>query len=175
VGGLGSLADSYKLYRAELRAYFAQGLRRRPAAAEDLLQVMYERLLRNPPSAPVRDPEGYLFACARNVLREAQREDHRERERYLSCQNQELELFAQGLSRLWVQEEGGQAMAEEEFNRILNQLPRACRVALLRHRRDARTYAEIAAELGVSTAMVKVYLSKALNHFRMAFSTTVVR
>jgi len=169
-GSLGPLEDSYAQYRAALRAYFVRGLRREVTVAEDLVQEVYARLLRHPPREPVRDPEGYLFQVARNVLRDACRAARREQARFYTCPANELEGFAEAASTLWIENEGGEAVVEREFNQVLNQLPRSCRIAMLRHRRDGWTYEQIAAELGVSAHTVKDYIVKALAHFRAHFS-----
>jgi RNA polymerase sigma-70 factor (ECF subfamily) len=159
-GAAGSVEISFRQYRAELRTFFARRARR-SANVEDLVQEVYERLLRRKASEPIRDPEAYVFQVARNVLRAANREASREQHQYLSCDPVELEGRVEGLRHLWIQ---------EEIERVLNQLPRGCRVALLRQRRDGWTYQQIADELGVSINTVKDYLGKAFNHFRIYFS-----
>jgi RNA polymerase sigma-70 factor (ECF subfamily) len=143
---------------------------RKSANVEDLVQEVYERLLRYPSVAPIRDPEAYLFQTARNVVRAANREASTEERRYVSCEPAELETRVQGLSSLWIQEDGGLEIAEEEIERVLSQLPRGCRAALLRQRRDGWTHQQIADELGVSINTVKDYLGKAFNHFRIHFA-----
>jgi RNA polymerase sigma factor (sigma-70 family) len=168
-GAAGSVEISFRQYRAELRIFFARRARR-SANVEDLVQEVYERLLRRKASEPIRDPEAYVFQVARNVLRAANREASREQHQYLSCDPVELEGRVEGLRHLWVQEDGGPELAQEEIERVLNQLPRGCRVALLRQRRDGWTYQQIADELGVSINTVKDYLGKAFNHFRIYFS-----
>jgi len=164
----GPIEQSYALYRAELSAFFTR-YTRSVSAAEDLVHEVYERLLRYPPREPVRDPQKYLFQTAHNVLRSAHRRARIQQQRYLHCEPQELQLFAEGLSRLWVEEEGGDEVAQQEFVKILNQLPRAYRVALLRQRRDGWNYQQISAELGVSVNTVKDYIVKTLNHFRLHY------
>jgi DNA-directed RNA polymerase specialized sigma24 family protein len=107
---------------------------------------------------------------ARNVLRVANNADRADERRYLSCEPAELEERLEDLSSLWIQEDGGRELAEEELERVLNQLPRNCRVALLRQRRDGWTHQEIADHLGVSINTVKDYLGKAFHHLRIHFS-----
>ena len=168
-GTLEFLELSYRECRAELRVFFARRARR-SANVEDLVQQVYERLLRRRTLEPIRDPEAYVFQTARNVLRAANREAWTEDQRYLSCEPAELEERFEGMSRLWIQEDGGHELAEEEIERALSQLPRGCRVALLRQRRDGWTHQQIADELGVSINTVKDYLGRAFNHFRTHFS-----
>jgi RNA polymerase sigma-19 factor, ECF subfamily len=165
----GSIELSYQQYRSELRIFFARRARR-TANVEDLVQEVYERLLRYRSLEPIRDPEAYLFQTARNVLRAANRNTRIEEQRFVTTEPADLEGYAGGLASLWIQEDGGHELVEEEIERVLNQLPRGCRVALVRQRRDGWTHQQIADELGVSINTVKDYLGKAFNHFRIHFS-----
>jgi RNA polymerase sigma factor (sigma-70 family) len=165
----GSLELSYRQYRAELQIFLARRARQ-SVNVEDLVQEVYERLLRYPSLAPIKDPKAYLFQSALNVLRAAHLKAWTEEKRYVNCEPAELERRAEALSSLWIQEDGGHELAEEELTHVLNQLPRGCRVALVRQRRDGWTYQQIAQELGVSAHTVKDYLAKAYEHFRIHFS-----
>jgi RNA polymerase sigma factor (sigma-70 family) len=162
------IEETYGQYRAELRAFFARRARQ-PDDVEDLVQLVYERLLRYRPRAQVENPLKYLFRIAWNVLM-AESERARRDQGVLTCDTAELESHAQGLRSLWVQDNSGEALAQDEFERVLRQLPRACQAALLLQRRDGRSYEEIAAELDVSVNTVKDYIVKALEHFRKHFS-----
>ena len=166
---LESITKSYAQYRAELVVFFARRTRE-PGSGEDLVQLVYERLIRYRPRAPIKDPAGYLFQTARRVLISANRRARQDQGRYVHCDAAGLDTHAQGLSRLWVQEDGGQELAHEEFERVLGQLPGNCRTALLRQRRDGWSYQQIAQELGVSVNTVKDYIVKALEHFKNHFS-----
>jgi len=164
-----SVVVAFLQYRVQLRIFFARRARR-AANVDDLVQEVYERLLRYPSTEPIRNPQAYFFEVARNLLRVANKAAREEEQRYLSCEPDELEGRLQGLSSLWVQEDGGRELAEGELERVLNQMPRTCRVALLRQRRDGWSYQQIADELGVSTNTVKDYLSRAFHQLRIHFS-----
>ena len=166
---LGSVQLRFLQYRAALRIFFARRARR-AANVDDLVQEVYERILRRRCLEPIRDPQAYFFETARNVLRAANKAEREEEQHCLSCEPVELEGRVQGLSSLWIQEDGGRELAEAEFERVLNQLPRNCRVALLRQRRDGWTHQQIADDLGVSINTVKDYLGKAFHHLRIHFS-----
>lgn len=168
-GNAGSIEISYQHYCAELRTFFARRARR-TANVEDLVHQVYERLLRYPTLEPIKDPEKYLYQVAHNVLRDANRDARTEERRYVLCEGEELQTRVEGLNCLWIHEDGGNEVAEEEIERVLNQLPRGCRVALLRQRRDGWTYQQIAEELQVSVNTVKDYLGKAFQHFQIHFS-----
>jgi RNA polymerase sigma factor (sigma-70 family) len=167
---LESINASYAEYRAELVVFFRRNARD-VRSVEDLVQSVYERMLRYRPRAPVEDPFAYLFQTARHVLFDANREARTEQDRYLPCDAAELNLRAEELSSLWIHEEGGQEIAAEEIDRVLKQLPRNCQIALVRQRRDGWTRLQIAQELGVSVNTVKDYIVKALEHFRAHFVT----
>lgn len=165
----GSVERSYVQYRSELVAFFSRRARE-PGSVEDLVQVVYERLLRYRPRAPVKDPEGYLFRTARRVLMRANQRTRIDQDRNLRCDPPDLEARVEEQSGLWIQEDGGAEIAHEEFNRVLAQLPENCRIALMRQRSDGLSYEEIATELGVSPNTVKDYIVRALEHFRAHFS-----
>ena len=74
-----------------------------------------------------------------------------------------------GSNLLWVDENCGQDLAHDEFDRILERLPRNCQKALLHQRRDGWSYQRIAQELGVSPSTVKDYIVEALTAFRTHF------
>ena len=164
-----ALEEAYELYRGELRRFFSLQSRE-PQCVEDLVQDVFEAILRYPARDRVQDPLGYLFRIAWHVVRGANRQVQLERHRYVRCSEAQLETLAQELGALWVRNDGGEALAEDEINKALGELPRACREALLLQRRDGLSYEEIARELNVSVHTVKDYIVKALNHFRTHFS-----
>ena len=122
--------------------------------AEELAQEAYVRLLRASNSRLINDPVAYLFRIARNLLHEwyaslpppnEPLEEHELRDAGLSVED--LAHISQQMDRLEI---------------VLSQLTPKCRAAILMHRRDGMTYDEIACELGVSSSMVKKYLSRGL-------------
>jgi len=168
-GPRGEVEATYLQYRAELIGFFARRTRER-ANVEDLVQQVYERLLKYRPRAPVTDPKSYLFQTARHVLITANQSMRQEHERYVACDANDLASRAEEVPSLWVEEEGGAELAFEEFERVLSELPGNCQVALLRQRRDGWSYQQIANELEVSVNTVKDYIVRALEHFQVHFS-----
>lgn len=164
-----AVEETYLRYRAELIGFFARRTRER-ANVEDLVQQVYERLLKYRPRAPVTDPKGYLFQTARNVLSSANEALRQDLKRYVACDANDLALRAEEVPSLWVEEEGGAELAFEEFERVLSELPVNCQAALLRQRRDGWSYQQIADELHVSVNTVKDYIVRALEHFQVHFS-----
>lgn len=141
-----------------LCAYISRHIRRKSEAA-GLAQEVYVRMLRIPDTESIRNPEAYLFTVASNLLRE-----HAVQERRLSnsvgiddptVQDQLAELPAFG----------GQIDAERRIERlreVLRELTPKCHAAVVLSYWHGLTYEEIAQRLGVSTNMVKKYLSQAL-------------
>jgi RNA polymerase sigma-70 factor (ECF subfamily) len=145
-----------------LQAFLYRRVRRHPDAAE-LAQEVYLRMLRVPDMTRIRNPEGYLYAVASNLAKEhARREPHDSKvldidDPLVQEQLTELPAF------------GGQLDREQRVKRlreVLRQLSPKCQAAVELQYWHGLTYAEIAERLGVSTNMVRKYLSQALVHCR---------
>lgn len=145
-----------------VRAFLYRRVRAHPQAAE-LAQEVYVRMLRAPETGEIRNPEAYLFAVASNLAREfVQREPRAASvldidDPQVQEQLAELPAFA------------GQLDAEQRIRRlreVLQQLSPKCRAAVVLQYWHGMRYEEIAQRLGVSTHMVKKYLSQALAHCR---------
>ena len=127
--------------------------------AQDLAQEAYLRLLRVSDSKLIHDPVAYLFRIARNLLHEW----------YTSlpppCEPlDKVQLAEEGLT---VEELADLSQHMDRLNQVMRDLSPKCRAAIVMHRRDGMTYAEIADALGVSSSMVKKYLSKGLARCRV--------
>jgi RNA polymerase sigma factor (sigma-70 family) len=135
---------------------------RREADAEELAQEVYLRMLRVPDTSLIRNPQAYLFTVANNLLRE-----HALQERNF----QDAVDVDDPAVQAQVAEEptaDGEVDTEQRIKRlrvVLGQLRPKCRAALLLQGRGS-SYEEIAQQLGVSTHMVKKYLSQGLAHCR---------
>jgi len=145
-----------------LRAFLLRRTQRHPDAA-DLAQEVYVRMLRVPDLGAIHNPEAYLFTVAGNLAREHAHQERRERQS-LDVDDPALQEQLAELPAL-----GGQLDTEQRTRRlreVLLQLPPKCRAAVeLQYWHDL-SYEEIALRLGVSTHMVKKYLSQGLMHCR---------
>jgi RNA polymerase sigma factor (sigma-70 family) len=145
-----------------LRAFFRRRLRRHAEAA-DLAQEVYVRMLRVADIDTIRNLEAYLYAVAGNLMKE-----HTLRERVASgAVDLEDPVVANQLAEL--PDLGGEVDAlqrERRLQEVLQQLPAKCQEAVVLQYREGLSYAEIALRLGVSTNMIKKYLSQALVHCR---------
>jgi RNA polymerase sigma factor (sigma-70 family) len=136
---------------------------RRPPDAADLAQEVYVRMLRVPDMTAIRNPEAYLYTVASNLAKEHARHKVKDGaaldidDPVLQEQLAELPAF------------GGQLDTEQRIRRlreVLQQLPAKCQAAVTLQYWDGLSYEEIAKRLGISTHMVKKYLSQALVHCR---------
>jgi RNA polymerase sigma factor (sigma-70 family) len=126
----------------------------------DVAQEAYVRLMRLDRKDLIRDPEPYLFRLATNLIHELE----------LKRGTDDARLVR------WTREQGdadlpADALADSQklrhrIDQALQELSPTCRAVLIFHRRDEMTYDEIAARLGISSSMVKKYLSAALRHCR---------
>ncbi|HEX4269304.1 MAG TPA: RNA polymerase sigma factor [Steroidobacteraceae bacterium] len=145
-----------------LRAFLLRRTRRHPDAA-DLAQEVYMRMLRIPDLGAIRDPEAYLFTIASNLAREHAHQERRDRESLDVADPAVEEQLAE------LPAPGGELDAEQRARRlreVLQQLSPKCRAAVELQYWHELSYAEIALRLGVSTHMVKKYLSQGLMHCR---------
>ena len=128
--------------------------------ARDLAQEAYLRLLRLKGDHYIRHPEAYLFRIASNLVHEywlAARSDSID----ATCEPDDLPSTLQSPEMLASQQE-----TLGELKRAIQFLPPIQQAVIVLHRRDGKTYVEIATELGISRDMVKKHLSKALARCR---------
>ena len=149
-----------------LRAYFYRRVHDRPEAAE-LAQEVYLRMLRVNDHDAIRNPEAYLYTVASNLAKEHRVLDRRHASSIdiEDASTQEILTELPGIT--------GQIDTEQRVKRlreVLQQLPPKCRTAVALQYWHGMSYEEISAHLGVSTHMVKQYLSQALTHCRRRMS-----
>jgi RNA polymerase sigma factor (sigma-70 family) len=155
----------YDQYRAELLRFFAKHARD-PNAIDDLVQNVYERILKYTKDGSVQDPHAYLFKAALNVLSDANRRAEVDRERVISCDPQMLERYAQEQGLESCGPDSSAAMNDAtELGRAFRRLPRTAQEAWA-HKRDGLSYKEIARKMNVTDHAVKKYISTALQGMR---------
>jgi RNA polymerase sigma factor (sigma-70 family) len=166
------LQQACELYRQELRRFF-KAHARNPDVVDDLVQVVYLRLLSSRPTEPILDPRQYMYRVAWNELHRENGRWGREQQRAVTCEPKELVQLSEYIDALWI-DNSTEELESEQVNRALRQLPVVCQVAFLRKNRDGWSYKEIAEELKVTPHAVKKYIVKALAHFRAHFITSDV-
>ena len=128
--------------------------------AQDLAQEAYLRLLRLSDDHMIRHPEAYLFRIASNLIHEF----------WLSSRVGSVETLAEP-DDLPSQVEQPEVLASQEqalsaLGQAIKLLSPIQRSVVILHRRDGKTYEEIATELNISRDMVKKHLGKALARCR---------
>lgn len=154
-----ALAQLLHQQRDSLHRYF----QRRTAHnwdAQDLVQETCARVLaadRERPSA-IRNPEAYLYTIASNLLktRAAQSQQMQSDSEAANHVDEALTTPCQAMAA------ADQAQRRERLTRVLARLPERQRDILMLRYRDELDYRQIAAQLGISTHMVKKYVVKAL-------------
>ncbi len=120
-------------------------------------------MLRLPNQDAIRSPEAYLFTVALHVMQQyAMRESGAVQFQDTSALLAELHAPSDTDPEL-------QTLADqrlEAFSRALEKLTPKVRATFILHRRYGLTLEQIATELGISSAMAKKYLIRALFQFR---------
>lgn len=119
----------------------------------------------------IRDPRQYVYRAAWNLLHTENRRIQAERAQVVPCEFEEFNAYADRSNRLWIEDDTAAHLQNDELNRLLAQLPRACQFAVLRKYRDNRSHKEIAQEMGVTVHAVKKYIRRGLNEFRRHFNS----
>jgi RNA polymerase sigma factor (sigma-70 family) len=158
-----TIVEAYEQYRPELRRFFAR--QSRTEDADDLVQAMWERLLRYPPREVVQAPQEYLYRVAWMVLHRHRTRDRIDQTR-VTYDQQAVEQLAQQAASAHQSDIVEQLCTEQQLERILGQLPPHWQAAIILLKRDGLSYQEIAKELGLSVHTVKKYIARALAHFK---------
>jgi RNA polymerase sigma factor (sigma-70 family) len=149
-------------HRNALQAFFYRRIKTKHDAA-DLVQEVYLRILRVKDGDAIRNPEGYLYTVATNLVYE-----HTVLAQRHGTPRDPDRLFVEG-------EPAGSAGFEDLFDmdaramrlrEVLAQLPPKCRATVHLKYQHGLSYQEIAEQLGVSPHMVQKYLGSALAHCR---------
>ena len=149
-------------YGSALQAFFRRRTRVQHDA-QDLAQEVYLRLLRVNDIDAVRNPEAYMFTVADHLLKERAVLARRQGRSIDLNESLEEEL---AVTDAPPEHDVDHALRAKRLTEVFAELSPKCRAAVVLQYRDERTYAEIAAQLGVSTNMVKKYLAYAVAHCR---------
>ncbi len=146
----------------DLRRFF-QINARNPDSVDDLMQDMFEALLRYKAPAQLLDQRAYFFQVAWNVLNGANRRTRRET-RLVPIDTRVVDRHVAS------EDDTSASLIEARWTAIFAKLPARCQVVVQRHFGDRQTCQQVAAELGCSIAVVKKDACKALNSFRQHFT-----
>ncbi|MEM6267639.1 MAG: RNA polymerase sigma factor [Pseudomonadota bacterium] len=145
-------------YEGPLRSYFAKRLSRHDDV-DDLVQEVFGRLWASGDERPIRNPDGYIFQTAANLLKE------RYRKRGTSDATMAELPFFQPESEEITPERILQAKESLRLlERVLAELPARTRTVFLLHRFEGLKYREIAERIGVSVSSVEKHIASAARH-----------
>jgi RNA polymerase sigma factor (sigma-70 family) len=156
------VARLFAQHGGALQAFLYRRVHRHPDAAE-LAQEVYLRMLRIADMETIRNPEAYLYTVASNLAKEHARHTRKDG----AALDVDDPLVQEQLAELPAL--AGDLDTEVRIKRlreVLQQLPPKCHAAVVMQYWHGLSYEEIAQRLGVSTHMVKKYLSQALVHCR---------
>lgn len=131
--------------------------------ADDLAQEVYLRVARHPQLDEVGCLRAFMFQTALNLVRDRSRRSYtRAQPRSLPIEDANLQSPEDPVAAvIWCEE-------LERVSGAVDRMPPNRREALLLHRFDDRSYAEIAQQLNVSVSMVEKHISAALVDLRSA-------
>lgn len=156
------VADLAASHGDQLRRFLVARARN-VADVPDIVQEVFLRMLRIPNVETIRSPEAYLFTVAQHVIQQ-----HTLRQ---TATPPSVEL-TQMLDIPAAPPEADPVLATdaaqcvEQLQGAMEELAPKVRATFLLHRRDGLSLDDIAVRLGLSRAMVKKNLMKALLHFR---------
>lgn len=146
-----------------LRRFLQARLHHATADIPDLMQEIFLRLMRLNNPETIRTPEAYLYTVAKAVLHQ-----HRAQQNAIPEALDIMDVLAE-LEESYCFGPEAQIDAQQrlaEFNHLLSQLPRKAYATLILNRVAGMTLEEVGTRLGISRAMAKKYLAKALTHCR---------
>ncbi len=131
--------------------------------AEDFVQEAYARLAEYSKKAEVENPEGFLVRTAQNLAMSAHRKDTVRTKAHADTAVLDL------LSKKTVLQDEAMVARErlDSVQQAIDELPPRAREVFLAHRVDGKTYAEIAAELGISVSAVEKNMARAITHMTL--------
>lgn len=161
-GQLALIERLFTQHRTSLRAFFYRRVRSK-LSVPDLVQEVYVRMLRVKDGDAIRNPEGYLFTVATNLLSEQAVLDQKA--------SSHDDLDGPKVQNELASTHGFEDLIDTEkrvrrLREVVAQLPPKCRAAVFLKYQHGMSYQEIATHLGLSTHMVQKYLGRALAHCR---------
>jgi RNA polymerase sigma factor (sigma-70 family) len=151
-------------HRAALQAFFYRRVRAKDDAA-DLVQEVYLRMLRVKDADAIKNPEGYLFTVASNLVFEQSVLTRRQ-----SIDFDRATDPADAVGPAGFEEAFDMATRVTRLREVLAQLPPKCQAAVHMKYQHGLKYEEIAQQLEISPHMVQKYLGLALAHCRRRMS-----
>lgn len=142
-------------YEGPLKAYFSKRLSSSDEV-EDLVQDVFRRIWSSNSSARIKNPDGYIFQTAANLLRERYRKDGT-REAAMA----QLPFFSPEHEEITPERILQDRQTLRLLEKTLLEMPSRTRTVFLLHRFEGFKYREIADRLGVSVSSVEKHIASA--------------
>ena len=155
------IAGLFKQYKDELISYMCRKYGRNIAEAEDLLQIMFERLCR--PNVNENINRAYLYQMANNLVIDKIRKDKgidRTRNNFMEVTSSTQTISPEQ-----------EADSQQQLNKILqaiDDMPLEQSKCFIMHRIQNLSYTEIARRVGISESAVRKRVRKTLNDCQQA-------
>ena len=147
---------------ARLQRFLAPRVRNL-ADIPDIVQEVFLRMLRIPDQEAIRSPEAYLFVVAQHVAQQhAMHESRTPPSVDITQMLSELTAAADADPQL----QASSQQSLEALDRALQRFSPKVRATFILNRHYGMTLEEISAHMGISVAMAKKYLTKALVKIR---------
>jgi RNA polymerase sigma-70 factor (ECF subfamily) len=130
--------------------------------ARDVAHEAYVRLLRVKRKDLIRDPQAYLYRIAVNIMYEFALKREADSIGLARCAEYHLPEPTFGQP----DDDVETLQTRTRIEAVLGELTPKCRAVFILYRRDGLSYKEIGTRIGISTNMVKKYLSRGLRHCR---------
>ena len=155
--GTSELLTNFHEHYAELMAFLARRLGNVEQAA-DVAQDTYLRLVNLPAGEPIQEPRAFLFQVARNLLSDHWR---RQKVRHAALADDSLPE-QQGAPANDPLDHAQQQQRLNQLRQVLAELSPRRREALMLHRFECLTQAQIAERMNISVSMVEKHIAAAL-------------
>ena len=152
----------YARYRQELQEFFGPRAWR-PGSAEDLVQLVFERLLKNKLLAWVRNPKNFVYKIAWRVVRTENRRYQKEKQSTVSIEPDETQQLLAVHPRLW-DDNSTKGVDEANFLRNLEALKPKQQLVFVLHCIDGHTVEHTAVLAKLKLNTTKGHLKKAMAH-----------
>lgn len=151
-------------YRRELYRYLMRRVHQ-PQDVNDLAQEVYLRLTSMTDDRRVDKPLAYLYGIASHVLADFRLEAELEHA-HVTVDSEALDEHAEKSPHFLPDDLADRLNLQQQIDRALAKLPPTHAAVILLHKRDGKSYDEVAAELGLSIHTVEKYVTQAKARIR---------
>lgn len=165
----GDLTQLFHDNRTALKAFLYAKLRN-PDDVEEALQDVFLRLHTIAPEAEIAAPRAFLFRIAGNLAIDMLRQQRRLQQRGAGAGAVDINDYAHALGSNEPSSERS-LISREVLRRVLERLealPEKTRRVFIMHRVEGKSYAAIAAQLGVTQKAIEYHMTRALADLRIA-------